>query len=180
MKRFLEICGQLGVDDVAARAGKLAASIPALCSDSILKFTGIPSLFIAEHSQFELNIYPDCRNAILALLGNPTISASIEGTPTGATAGVPVRFDPALMRRQGGVQPGGVGNYNLQTKALEMVVTHARGLDYQGTITVEIIPKFNSAYAKRGAVSDLTRETLGQMRTALTPYRGTDIPNLGL
>lgn len=195
MEKFLEICSQLGVDNISLRADKLAASIPALCSDSILfficghdfifkphilKFTGIANLFIAEHGEFPVNIYPECRTAVLALLGNPTLSASIEGTSVGATAGVPVRFDPALMRRQGGVQAGGVGNYNLQTKALELMVTHPRGMDFQGTIRNEIIPKFNASYAKRGTVSDLTKETLTQMRTALTPYWGADIRNLGL
>jgi hypothetical protein len=175
MEKFLKVCTDLGVDKVGERPWKLIAAITAQTSDCVLfficgydfifspndrKFQGLYALFLADRAPFEINIYPDCRAAIVAALAAP---AGVVG---------------------GGTRAGGVGNYNIQTKALEMVVTHQSGLSFQGSLR-EVVSKSKLAFAQRLAPTtpfqhQLCAKALTDMRNRLTSYWGSEIRTLGL
>jgi hypothetical protein len=196
MKRFLQVCSELGLDNVSQRAPRLKASIPALQSENVLfficgsdfilnpsdtKFKGILDLFIKDTGTFELNLYPNCRSAITAMLSSPSIKASVEGTSAGNISGDPVTYSAAKMVKGPGVRDGGAGNYNLQTKVLEITVTHGHGLDKDSALTNEIIPKLKTAFAAPAKpLSGPGQATFDDMREKLTPYWGGDIRRLGL
>jgi hypothetical protein len=98
-----------------------------------------------------------------------------------------------------GVRAGGVGNYNLQTKALDMLLTDAAdGLDRQGMLTggrpqegkraPEAVDGRNFTWPRLKAVclgpsvtpSAISAAYLEQMRANVLPYWGGDTVNLGL
>jgi hypothetical protein len=196
MKKFLEICSELGLDNVSERAPKLKASIPALQSENVLfficgsdfilnpsdtKFRGIVNLFINREGSFELNLYPECISAFNSMLSSPSIKASMEGTSAGNISGDQVTYSAAKMVKGPGVRDGGAANYNLQTKALEIVVTHRHGLDKDGALEPQVIQKLKTAFAAPAKpLSGLGQATLSKMREELTPYWGGDIRRLGL
>lgn len=196
MKTFLETCSQLGLDNVSQRAPKLKASIPALQSENVLfficgsdfilnasdtKFQGIVNLFIKPRADFELNLYPGCISAFNSMLSSPSIKASMEGTSAGNISGDQVTYSAAKMVKGPGTRDGGAGNYNLQTKALEIIVTHGQGLDKDGALELEIIPKLKTAFAAPAKpLSGPGLATWSEMREKLTPYWGGDIRRLGL
>jgi hypothetical protein len=128
-----------------------------------------------------VNIYPNCRSAFYATLSSPSIKASIEGTSAGKISGAPVTFAAANMVKGAGVRDGGAGNYNLQTRALDVTVTHLEGLDKDTALTSEIIPKLQKAFAAPAKpTTDHAKALLDEMREKLTPYWGGDIKRLGL
>src|SRR2546423_1059392 len=200
MQTFLDTCKQLGLDQISERGKKLRASIRAqlnetllflicgydfICNASDVKFRGIEQIFVRRTAPLELNLYGNCIAECNRTLTNPGISASIEGTSWKDKPGQKVNFNPALMNKPAGVRAGGAGNYNLQTKALEVLVTHAEGLDKDGALTLEILPKLKSAFATPvGPMTqfqkDRADETLAAMRQALMPYWGAGMAILGL
>jgi len=196
MQRFLEICTQLGLDKINERAIKLKASIPALQSENVLfficgsdfisdasdtKFKGLVEVFVKPGSKFELNLYPGCLAKFNAMLSDPAIKASMEGSSVADQPGAGVRFNPANMQKAAGVRGGGAANFNLQTKALEVVVTDKEGLDKDGALDAEVIPKLKTAFAKpAAALNAVGMATLADMRDSLTPYWGADLKKLGL
>jgi len=186
MKKFLETCTDFGVDKISERAPMLKASIPAMLYESLLfficgydfifdandtKFRGIVDLFVTRGGTFEMNLGPNCLGQFNAMLSNPSISTTIEGTN--------VRIH-SRMGIAGGVQPGGVGNYNLQTQALELLVTSADGLDRQSMLQ-GMAEQLKAALAKPASpLNNVGMATMGEMRQSLTPYWGDGIRKLGV
>jgi hypothetical protein len=196
MQTFLSTCRTLGLDQLSLRAQKLQASIPALQSETVLflicghdfihnpsdlKFRGIDELFVQRNSPFELNLYSPCVDEFNRTVKTPGINASIEGTSYADQPGKQVNYDPQVAKKAGGVKPGGVGNYNLQTKALEVIVTHPMGLDKDGALQFEILQKLNTAFAKpAGPLGEIAKGTLADMKDRLRPYWGGGTSVLGL
>jgi len=196
MQKLLETCRRLGLDKESQRADRLKSSIPALQSENVLfficgcdfvyhpgdrKFEGIEALFVNRGGKFELNLYPNCLEEFHKTLSGGPVSASIEGTSVADQPGKQFTFDPAKMQRQAGVRPGGAANYNLQTKALDVLLTHGHGLDKDGALETEIIGKLQGAFAKPvPPVTPLMTFTLDEMRQYLTPYWGPALTPLGL
>jgi len=145
------------------------------------RLRGIEQLFVRRNSPFELNLYGGCIAEFNRTLTNPGINASVEGTSWMGRPGQKVSFNPALMAKPAGVRQGGVGNYNLQTKALEVIVTHTEGLDKDGALRLEIVPKLQFAFGKPPApLGEIAKQTLADMRQTLMPYWGAGTALLGL
>jgi hypothetical protein len=103
-------------------------------------------------------------------------------------------FNAAQMRQPAGVRVGGVGNYNLQTKALDMLLTDIDdGLDRQGMLTGGRGDKNANGkgftWPRLKAVclgpnvtgaSELSATWLAEMTANVSPYWGADTANLGL
>jgi len=195
VQTILNTCKTLGLDQLSLRSQKLRASIPALQAENCLfllcgydfihnpndqKFRGIEQLFVRRNSPFELNLYGGCIAEFNRTLTNPGINASVEGTSWIGRPGQKVSFNPALMAKPAGVRQGGVGNYNLQTKALEVIVTHTEGLDKDGALRLEIVPKLQFAFGKPPApLGEIAKQTLADMRQTLMPYWGAGTALLG-
>jgi hypothetical protein len=196
MQTFLDTCQKLGLDQQSVRGQKLRASIPAQLSDSCLflicgydfiqnpndmKFRGIEQLFVRPQGPFALNLGQSCIADFQNTATNPAVNASVEGTSWMGQPGKKVNFNTALMAKPAGVRDGGAGNYNLQTKALELIVTHGDGLARQSTLSSEIVPKLQFAFAKPPApLGEITKATLAEMRAALSPFWGASTMMLGL
>lgn len=192
MRRFLEICTELHLDDVAGRALRLRYSVAANLYECVLfficghdfifdpsdrKFDAINALFLQENGQYALNIYPNCRSAMALTLDAPAVAVHIEGT---AEQG-PGKWSHAYTQftHQGGVSPArSAANYNLQTRALELVVTHEHGLSYQGSLE-QTIADLKRAFETQARVGH-AEAVVSEMRQHLSRLWPTDIHRLGL
>ena len=214
MQTFLAICEELGLRQRSLNRQRLLASIPVGFDDAVLflicgydfayhpnerKFAGIGELFVRRNSPYQLNLGAKCVTNFFSMQSNPGIGVSVEGTswPTkpgkAPLPGLQVSLDPAQMRQAAGVRVGGVGNYNLQTKALDMLLTDAAdGLDRQGMLTggrdEEGGDGRNFTWPRLKAVclgpsvtaSAISAAYLEEMTANVRPYWGGDTVNLGL
>jgi hypothetical protein len=196
MQTFLGICQKLGLDQTALNGQRLRAAIPIgqqenalflICGYDFIfhpndrKFQGIGDLFVDRNGPFELNIGKPCVDQFNNILYSPAINASVEGTSWMGGAGKSVKFSSAQMVKAGGVRDGGTGNYNLQTKALEMIVADTEnGLNHQSTLDM-VMPTLLAAFnGPPRAANAMTLATFDEMRASVTPYWGADAMRLGL
>ena len=215
MQAFLSICQKLGLDQTTLRERKLRASIPSGMHDTLLflicgydfifypsdqKFNGIRSVFIESNGAVPLNLYPNCLEEFESTLRPRVVHAAVEGTgwkeqradKVITKPGMQVTFSPDLLKKPIGVRDGGVGNYNLQTKALEVIVTHDEGLNKDSALDVQLIPTLLGVFAlppgpKPGQSASAIRHAemveaqfMDDMRDAVRPYWGAEIVRLGL
>jgi hypothetical protein len=184
MQKFLGYCQELGLNQTTLNGQKLRNGITAGLADCSLfficafdfvynpndrKFFGIENVFVHMSAPYPLNIGPEFR-------------PMFKGALTGAKIGVqpPVLGGRKPMLQPKGVQFGRVGNYNLQTSALELIVTDKNGMDYDSGLT-SVFPNLKKAFAKPPSpVTEFTQHDLDEMRTAVTPYWGGDTWRLGL
>lgn len=183
MQKFLEFCNELGLSQTVLNGQKLRNGVQAGLSDCSLfficgydyihhpndmKFWGIEHLFVQENAPFALNLGPRFRPQFQAAL-------TLEN----------VRIQPPVLGGARLVQPKGVrmlgaANYNIQTNALELIVTDPNGMDYnQGLVSV--MPNLKKAFAKPpSAMSAHTQEEVSEMQVAVRRYWGSDMWRLGL
>lgn len=207
MQTFLGICEDLRLGQTSLNRQRLLASLPALLGDTVFflicgydfvyhpndrKFEGIGELFVRPYGPHNINLGKKCVDRFFDMQSSPSFSASVEGTAWLGKPGMRVNFNPAQMRQAGGVRVGGAGNYNLQTKALDMLLTDDKdGLDRQQMITggrgdEHADNKFTWPRLQRVCLaphvvpSELSEATLAQMRDNVLPYWGGDTINLGL
>lgn len=192
MRRFLEICSELHLDDRAHRATRLRNGIAANLQDAVLfficghdfifdpsdrKFDAIFQLFIRPGGPFVLNLYPKCLTAIARTLNLPDVAVHIEGTPEEG----PGKWSHEIthfVHRGGASAARSAANYNLQTRAIELVVTHDDGLEYQGVLD-QTIRDLKEAF-QSGRTGFMVEETVDEMRQRLAPLWPTPINRLGL
>ncbi len=197
MEKFLRVCQAIEVDLVPNRARNLRATIPKMLYETYLylicghdfiffpsdnKFTGLVKVFIDPGGEFHVNLSSDCVEKIHEILQGKDIGVSVEGTSFfNNTSGNYVPGQQVNYKPTGGLRQGGVGNYNLQTKALEYSVNISGGLDHNNTFFSRQVGQFKLAFAAAPATaSAITEHTLGEMRRALTPYWGGNLRSLGL
>lgn len=184
MKRFMEHCQTLGLEQTVLNGSKLLNGINAgigecglffICgydfvfNPSERKFWGIEHIFVQ-------------RGAPLALNLSPSFPAKFAGALKGQGAYVqPPRLGgnrPNLVA--GGLREGGVGNYNLMGRALDLLVTDPDGMDYNQGLT-SVIPNLKAAFAKPSPrLGEHGRAELELMRSVVRPYWGGDTWRLGL
>jgi hypothetical protein len=187
MQKFLEICRTLGLDNVGSRSRKIRLSTTVFIHDttlfliagmdfihnpSDLKFDGINQVFVQPEGAFPINIGASTRRTFSSMLSSPAISVGIEGASS-----VKVHHSPALMVKAGGVRAGGAGNYNLQTQALEFIVTDGEGLKKQSQIS-----DYMAQMVRLTAGGDPAgkQSLIDEMKDAMRPYWGGDLGVLGL
>jgi hypothetical protein len=140
VKTFLQRCSQFGVQSLANRNAVIKRSIAGNYDDTVVflacgydfifepsdrKFERIIELFVQSKASHPLNIGPQCISIVQAMMQTPQVAVSYEGS------GVAVGLSRSGQGR-GGLKERGVGNYNLQTKALEFIVTSKdHGIDKQ-------------------------------------------------
>jgi hypothetical protein len=148
MEQFLRACRALGIDVVGTRAARVRQAIARQLAETYMfftcgydfifapsdkKFRGIVSVFIEPQGALHINISDEYAERLKKQVYDPDVNVSVEGTSfyqkkvfqkvtTHVQAGQGVSLNKDLMRQHGqlpGMRAGGVGNYNLQTKALE-------------------------------------------------------------
>ena len=183
MERFLEHCTSLGLEQTTLNGQKLQNGIKAgvgecslffICGYDFVfhptdrKFWGIEHLFVQENAPFALNLGPSFRPAFRAALAGDGLVVH------------PPRLGgnrPDVMPK--GVRMGGAGNYNLQTRALDLLVTDPNGMDYNLGLT-SVIPNLKAAFAKpTPTMGQIAQGEFDEMRSALTYYWGSDLWRLG-
>jgi hypothetical protein len=185
MQKFLEMCSTFGVNKVKERATRLRACCPHgldeyflfftcgydfIHAASDLKFRGIMNVFIDRNGELALNLSTDCTNAIKRSVVNPAMNTSLEGTSYADKPGKQVTFNRGHMGQQAGLRTGGVGNFNLQTKALEMTVTHPEGLNTNYAMN-NVIKQYEKALDTAPATaSNITLGQIARARQILAPY----------
>jgi hypothetical protein len=183
MQAFLNKAQKLGLDQTVLNGQKLRNGIQAGLADSSLffiaaydfvfnptdmKFLGIEHLFVQPGAPFLLNLGPNFRPAFKAAL---------------AAEGVRIQrplYETGRMVQEKGVRMLGAANYNLQTKALDLLITHPHGMDYDVGLT-SVMPNLEAAFAQPPSdYSVHTQDDIREMRAAVAHYWGSDTWRLGL
>jgi hypothetical protein len=183
METLLTNFQKLGLDQTSLNGQRLRNGIQAGLADCSLffiaaydfvynpndmKFLGIEHLFVQPNAPYALNIGPNFR---------PVFHSAL------AADGVRIQrplYETGRMVQQKGVRMMGAANYNLQTKALELLLTHPDGMDYDVGLK-SVMPNLEAAFAKpASAPSAITQEEVVTMRGMVAPYWGSDTWRLGL
>jgi hypothetical protein len=157
MEQFLRACKLLGVDVVPARPAKVRQAIAKQLAETFMfficgydfiyapsdkKFRGIVSVFIEASGPLHINISDEKVAEFINAVYDPDINVSVEGTSfyqkrvlrkgvvEHVQTGQKVTYDKVRMGQYGqaaGMRAGGVGNYNLQTRALESCMKNNAG-----------------------------------------------------
>src|SRR5690349_8472851 len=124
LESFLHVCDRLGIASQAARRAVLTAATSISCHEHVLFFLcgrdyiynptdlkaeGIQKLFIGEDTPFAINIPDSAPAAIRRTMYAASVNVHTE-------VGEPHTY--RAFTKAAGVRPGGVGNYNLCTKAI--------------------------------------------------------------
>ena len=180
---FLHVCDKLKIANQAARRAVLTAATSAGCHEHVLFFLcgrdyihnptdlkaeGIQKLFIGEEAPFAINVSDAAPAAIRRQMYSPSLNVHTE-------MGQPHTY--AAFTRAAGVRPGGVGNYNLSTKA---IIAAREGL--RGIFLRDLIAQVTAATEHGSdAVSPARVFRLMQsMRNATRPFWIYDMPEIGL
>lgn len=151
MQKFLEHCASFGVQTLENRKALIKRSLTENCNETVVfltcgydfimnatdrKFDGLVELFVNPDGKYPLNVSRTLIDTIRNMTQKPHIAVSYEGRGAGGNSGVGVQLGGGGAAA-GGVRAGGVGNYNLQTKALELVVTDTvNGLNKQSMLAI--------------------------------------------
>lgn len=192
MQKFLEHCQSLGLSQTVLNGQKLRNGIQAGLDDCSLfficgydfvfhpndrKFWGIEHLFVQQNAPYALNLGPKFRPLFRGALEAHDARAQRRLAETGHMLQT---RRPVAPTTGYGVRFMGAANYNLQTNALELLVTDANGMDYDSGLK-SVMPNLKAAFAKPSPnLSFHTQEVLSEMRATVQPYWGSDTWRLGL
>ena len=226
MEQFLRACKLLGVDVVAARPAKVRQAIAKQLAETFMfltcgydfiyapsdkKFRGIVSVFIEKNGPLHINISDEKAAEFVKAVYDPDINVSVEGTSfyqkrvlqrggvEHVQTGHQVTYDKVLMGQHGkagGMRAGGVGNYNLQTRALESCMSNnagwlnaynkfwatptefrkeAKGETLsQPSTQIQFVQAFRNPMQLSAMGRELNDMALNDIRQALLPYWGKE------
>jgi len=180
---FLSACERLGLDSFMNRRPSLLISAKSFSNEQVLfflcgqdyfyhptdeKIEGILELFIGPGKPYELNVGEVAIGNFFAALNKVAVSVTTEGGWA---------HSYAAFSRAPGLRPGGAGNYNLFTKALNALAMSA--IQIIGDVQ-RLLRGQNIHQATRSIQGAEVERYLAPMRTALAPYWLLDTRNLGL
>ena len=180
---FLAACERLGLHSFMNRRPSLLISARSFCNEQVLfflcgqdyfyqptdgKLEGILELFIGPGKPYELNIGDVAIGNFFEALNRVPVSVTTEGF---------LAHSYTSFSRAPGLRPGGAGNYNLFTKALNGLALSAIQIvgDLQRLLCGQDIHQ-----ATRSIQGAEVERYLAPMRIALARYWLNDTAHLGL
>jgi len=192
VQKFLKHCAEFGVQNQANRNALIKRSLTENCNETLMfltcgydfimnandrKFEGLVQLFVNPNGKYSMNVSATLIDKIRNMTRMPHIAVSYEGRGVGGNSGAGVRLGRSGAAA-GGVRAGGAGNYNLQTKALEFIVTDTvDGLNKQSTLSNLLAQMNNKDAAQKWMASH--QFVFDEMKADVGEYWG-DTRALGL